>query len=155
MATVSADQAATTYPVFKPAGFGQVGFAYGVYEIASALSKDDVVNFFYLPPCRVTDGWLRADDIDTGTEALEIDVGVTGGDTDQLLNSGVITGDAVGDHLPAHAAATVMLHFNGLGSGPVAYTSETLVSGLVVAAANNGGTGTLYCGAYYIEPAVS
>lgn len=153
MATLTGTQAAASFPVYKPMGAGQVGFAKGVYEIAAALSKDDIVQLLKLPPCQVVDGFLRGDDLDTGTEALELDIG-TSSDPDQLLDSGVISGDAVGEHLPAYAtAANFMFHFNGLGSGPVAYTAETTIQATATAAAAAGGTGTLYCGVYYIEPA--
>lgn len=153
MATVTADQSATTYPVYKPMA-GAVGFAYGVYEIAAALSKADIVQFCRVPACKVIDGFLRADDLDTGAEALEFDVGhdgdgTTAADPDAFLNSGVITGDIVAE---VKAAGLVWMPFNGvLKDGPLTLVAETLIDGVVTAAATSGGTGTLYVGAYYIE----
>ena len=38
MATVSAARSSTSVPVFSPAGGGAVGFAWGVYEIASDIT---------------------------------------------------------------------------------------------------------------------
>lgn len=151
MATVLSTQAATTFPVYKPLAAGAVSFAYGVYTIASALSKDDIVGFFYLGPCKVVDGFFRADDIDTGTETFELDIG-TSSDSDLLLDSGVQSGDPVTELKPNYAgAAKIHVAFNGLHSGPVSITTETRIQGLVVAAANAGGTGDLYCGAYIVE----
>lgn len=153
MATYTADQAAASFPVYKPMGKGQLGFAFGKYEIAAALSQDDIVQMLKLPPCQIVDGFLRCDDLDTGTETLEIDVG-TSSDADQLLDSGVISGDAVVEHLPAYAtAANAMFHFNGLKDGPISVTAETTIQATITAAAAAGGTGTLYIGVYYIEPA--
>jgi hypothetical protein len=146
MATVSAARSSTSVPVFAPAGGGAVGFAWGVYEIASALSKDDIIEFCRIPPCHVIDGFLRADDIDTGTEALELDVGYSGAAT-AFLDSGVLTGDVIAGHV---SVASINAHFTGLKDGPIAITSETLVIGTVTAAANAGGTGTVYCGVYYV-----
>lgn len=148
MATVSSTQSATGVPVYRPMGKGAVGFAYGVYEIAAALAKDTIVDFFRLPVCKVVDGFLKGDDLDTGTETLEIDVGYSGATT-ALLNSGVLSGDAVAGHAPG---TQIEAHFTGCHSGPVSITAETLIIGSVTAAAAAGGTGTLYCGAYYVEP---
>lgn len=153
MATVLAAQAATTYPVYKPEG-RSVAFLYGVYEIASALSKDDIVGFCYLPACSVVEGFLRGDDLDTGAEALELDVGhngdgTTAADADAFLNSGVITGDAITDLRPA---AGIYYPFQGLlPGGPIAFVAETRVQAVATAAATSGGTGTLYCGCFVIE----
>lgn len=86
------------------------------------------------------------------TETLEIDIGITGTDTDEFLDSGVITGDAVANHVVAYAsAANFEFHLNGLKDGPSTISAETMVSGLVVGAAAAGGTGTLYLGLYHIE----
>jgi len=126
---------------------------WGVYEVASALSKNDIVDFFRLPSdSLVIDGYLQGDDLDTGIEALEIDVGVSG-DTDKFLNSGVLSGDAVTEHVPL---ASIRAHFTGTKDGPVdlagAAGDKTLVFGTVVAAATSGGTGTLFCYAEYTSP---
>lgn len=156
MATVSADRAASTQPLYDPSP-GRLGFEWGVYEIASALSKNDIVEFFRLPTCSVVDGFFRGDDIDTGAEALEIDIGHAAGaegnvsaDPDAFLNSGVITGDAITDLKPA---AGIYYPFQGLlPGGPYALTdTSTMVQGVITAAAAGGGTGTLYVGAYVIS----
>ena len=146
MATVSSAQSASTVPIYRPLGAGVLCVRWGVYEIASALSKSDIVEFFKLPPCNVIDGYLMGDDIDTGTEALEIDVGYSGA-TAALLNSGVITGDVVAGHVVTGFRA----HFDGVVGGPVAITDDTMIIGTITAAANAGGTGTLYCQAHYVE----
>jgi hypothetical protein len=150
MATVYTTEGAASYPVFQPMGQGQCGVAASCYTIASALSKNDIVTFFRLPPCSVLWGWFIATDIDTGTEAMEVDIG-TSSDTDQLLDSGVLTGDVVTDVFGAHAALGQPNYrvLNGLQAGPVAYTSETTIIGTVVAAAAGGGTGYAYLGLFY------
>lgn len=134
----------------NPGGKSVAQRSVGVYEIAAALSKNDVIKLFKIPKgARIVDFTLKADDLDTGTEALELDVGKTG-DTDALLNSGVITGDAfAAGHLPANATATTMpvhLHGNGDDLGQK-LTADTEYFATVVAAANAGGTGTViaYC----------
>lgn len=152
MATVLCTKAATTYPVPRPLGGGILACQQDTYTIASALSKNDLISFFYLPACSVVWGWLLTSDIDTGTETLEIDIGdATAGDADKFLDSGVLTGDAITDLLGAHAAlgASNYRILNGLNAGALALTVETLVQGTVVAAAHGGGTGTVYLGLLY------
>jgi hypothetical protein len=150
MATLTADRAAATFPVFAGEGGGNVKFAYGVYEISSALAQNDVVQMCKVPAgAYIVDGFIRADDLDTGTEALDIDVG-TSADTDALGNLGVWTGDAVTDLRPE---TRIYYPFNGvLKDGPLLCSSETTIQLLCNAAANAGGTGTVYCGVYYIVP---
>jgi hypothetical protein len=151
MPTYSSVQSALNAPVYKPSG-NDVAFVYGVVEASTALLKSDVLEFVRVGPCKVIDGFLRANDIDTHTtETLEIDVG-TAADPDALLDSGVLNGDPITDHYPTYAAANgIYLHLNGLNDGPVAYTSETLIQGVATAAPAGGGTGTFYLGLYTIE----
>ncbi len=148
MATYTADQAASTFPV--TAHPGHLNFAYGVYEIASALAQNDVIEMCKLPSgAKVVDGFVRADDIDTGTEALDIDVGISS-DTDAFGNLGVWTGDATTDVKPETMNA---FRFNGvLKDGPLTMSAETKVQLLCNAAANAGGTGTVFVGVYYLVP---
>jgi hypothetical protein len=122
--------------------------AYGTYEIASALSQNDVIEFCKLPKgAIVVGGWLYGDDIDTGTEAFELDIG-TAADPDMLLNSGVISGDVVAE---MKAVASISQPLQGLlaSDGPQEMTAETTIIGTVVAAANAGGTGTLSLVVHY------
>lgn len=148
MATYTADQAASTYPI--KAQPGQLNFAYGVYEVATALAATDVVQMCKIPSgALVVDGFVRADDIDTGTEALDIDVGISS-DTDAFGNLGVWTGDATTDVKPETMNS---FRFNGvLKDGPLTMSADTTVQLLCNVAANAGGTGTLYVGVYYLVP---
>lgn len=115
--------------------------AWGTYEIATALSSADTITFFTLPAgATVVGGWLMADDLDTGIETLEIDIGDSGSAT-RFLNSGVLTGDAVTGTKP-EAGILVQL-FGTLKDGPYTYTSDTNIIGTVTAAAATGGTGTI------------
>lgn len=114
---------------------------WGTREIATALTTGDTITFGEMPAgATVLTGWLYADDLDTGIETLEIDIGDSG-DTDRFLNSGVLTGDAVTGTKPE---ATIMIQMNGtLKDGPHTYTSATNIIGTVVAPAATGGTGTI------------
>ena len=126
------------------AGVEQRGpFMWATYEIATALSAADTITFFEVPEgTTVLMGWMIADDIDTGTEALEIDVGDSD-DPDRFLNSGVITGDAFAAGNVANVAGISYPLYGTLKDGPHTYTSATNVIGTITAAANAGGTGTI------------
>lgn len=151
MTTFSAAKAAADFPVFKPTGAGTVAGLMSTFEIAAALAAADIVEFGRVPACDVIEGFLRGDDIDTGTEVFDFDMGHAGNDTDTadpdaFLNSGVITGDAITELKPV---ASIYMPFS-LKDGPVALAETTMVQGVCNVAANAGGVGTLYAGVYFI-----
>lgn len=109
-------------------------------EIAAAQSSADTITFFTIPAgTTVHGGYLRGDDIDTGTETFECDIGDSSSTT-RFLNSGVLTGDAITGTKPEAGIATPL--FGTLKDGPYTYTADTDIIGTVVAA-NATGTGTL------------
>ncbi len=136
-------------------GLAALQMAWGTRELAAALSAADTVTFFALPAnTTVFGGWLIGDDIDTGTETLEIDVG-DASDTDRFLNSGVITGDAITGTKPEVGIMVPL--FGTLKDGPHTYTAATNIIGTFTAAAATGGTGTisLFLLCTYGDPRVS
>lgn len=162
MATVTSSQNAMQIP-----GHGLSGNLkawWGKYTYTAAPSANDLFNICKLPKnCLALWGFLCTDDIDTGTEALDIDVGFTangggaatfldnGGttwtnhnsgsaDDDGFVNGGVFTGDAITDLMAAGMNLRPFL----FGTGPKYFSEETQVQGKIVAAANAGGTGTVY-----------
>lgn len=145
MANVNSVQKAAK--VSQGGSAANLNVAWGTYEIATALSADDTITFFELPAgATVVGGYLMGDDLDTGIEALEIDIGDSG-DTDRFLNSGVLTGDAVTGIKPE--AGIWLPVFGTLKDGPHTYSSATDVIGTVVAAATTGGTGTITLVLFY------
>lgn len=157
MATLVADRAKTTAPVRRYTGAGVVQCAWGSYTLAANPTANDLINFCRIPAgATVIGGELRGEDIDTGTEALDIDIGwpANGGtgvgataDPDGFGNFGVITGDAVTELKPE---VSIFMPLNGtLKSGPITFDAETIVQGIVNAAANAGGTGVLWVIVYF------
>lgn len=169
MATVSTNQ----YSYAQPAGHGlhmNCKVAFGKYTYSAAPSANDLANMFKLPKnCLVVWGFMATDDIDTGTEALEIDIGFTanGGGAATLttsdgttwtnnnsgsasatafVDSGVLTGDTVTDLM----AGMNWRPFQGVKTGPMFFSEETVCQAKITAAANSGGTGTLYVCAFYV-----
>jgi len=153
MATLTAPQAAASFPVFESVGRGVLHVATGSITLATNPTAADILEFCFIPAgATIVGGYLRGDDIDTGTEALDIDIGweangVEAADTDGLGNFGVITGDAVTELKPE---VSIFLPLNGtLKSGPKTFTNKTKITGVVNAPANAGGTGVLWLTVFY------
>lgn len=150
MAAHNSDQfgAAVPRPGAGPAGDLKVLF--GTIEFASAPSASDTINLFTIPAgFTPLFGYLQGDDIDTGTETLDIDVG-TSDDADYFGNLGVLTGDAVTDIKPE---ASIWLPLGNLIriNKPTEITTDTDCIATINAAAAAGGTGTLtviMCGVF-------
>lgn len=158
MVTLTAARAASTFPVYSPAGEGSgiLCAAYGVYNLATAPSAADIIKFCKIPAGAVVlGGFLRGQDIDSGTASFDIDIGWADNGV-EAVNSlgfgdfGVLNGTAVTNYLPEGG---FMLPLNGaLATGPVSFTKETTITGTIVAAANAGGTGYLTVVVHYIVP---
>jgi hypothetical protein len=153
MATLTAAEAASTFPVFENAGRGVLHVATGSITLATNPTAADIVEFCYIPAgATIVGGYLRGDDIDTGTETFDVDIGwedngVEAADTDGLGNFGVITGDAVTAWKPE---VSIFLPLNGtLKTGPKSFTNKTKITGVVNAPANAGGTGVLWLTVFY------
>jgi hypothetical protein len=158
MATLTAKAALPGFPV---AGIGDamnVKVATGTYEFAANPTADDVVQMCKVPKGAVVfAGWLYGDDLDTGTEALDIDVGwaangTDAADPDGFGNLGVLTGDATTDVKPE---VSIWYPLGGVlrSAGPKLFSAETMLQLDVNAAANAGGTGTLTLTVlYFMDP---
>ena len=171
MATVASNQ----YTNAIPPGHGLMGnvkASWGVYTYGAAASANDLFNACKLPKnSLLLWGWMATDDIDSGTETLEIDLGFTangGGaatlatsdgttwtnansgsaSATYLIDSGVLTGDAATDH---HPAGMNFRRFQAMKTGPAFFSEETVIQAKITAAANAGGTGTVYVLCLYIQ----
>lgn len=123
-------------------GAGDMKVLFGSYNIATALSAADTVNFFTAPAgFTPLMGFLQGADIDTGTETLEIDIGISG-DTTKYLNSGVISGDIVTEIKPV-AGIWMPLAEELFTVVPTQFTVDTDIVGTITAAAQAGGTGVI------------
>lgn len=154
MATYTANEAQSYAAIAGPGMGGDLKVAVGSLELGTALAQDDVLQFCRLPAgAVVVGGHLMGDDIDTGTETLDIDIGwaangTESADPDGFGNFGVITGDAVTGIKPETGIYYPLggVLFTG---GPQKFSAETVIQGDVNAAANAGGTGTLTLVVFY------
>jgi hypothetical protein len=151
---VAATRAASGFPVFGGGSNGNLAVAWGTYAHASNLAATTLIEYCRVPRgATVIGGWWAADDLDTGTEELDIDIGwaangVDAADTDGFGNLGVLTGD-VSVHLPV---AGIWVPFQGvlLTAGPKTFAAETVLTALVNTDAASGGTGQSTMVAFYV-----
>ncbi len=158
--TLTGTRAADTFPVYTPNGAGAAAFAYGQYAIAANVEDGDIFELCKIPAGAViVGGEFWSGDIDSGTESVDIDVGwaANGGsdavydvaDPDGLVNSGVLTGDAITD-LVASGRNFRPFDMSGGAKGP--FTYETTIQAEANAASNGFVAGTIYVKVEYVVP---
>lgn len=155
--TLTAARASRTLPIPSHGLGGSVKVAYGTYLLAANVEDGDIFEMCWVPAgATVIGGWLIGEDIDTGTEALDIDVGwaANGGsatddaaDPDGFGNMGVLTGDAFGS---SEVGVTAFLGGKLRSQGFVTFTRKTLIQLEANVAANAGGTGRLTVVVFYV-----
>lgn len=158
MATFTAARAASTFPVFKPLGAGNLGVAYGTIEVAANPVASDVYEMCRLPKGAVVlEGRFYSDDLDTNaTETLDLDVGwaangVEAADPDGFGNFGVFTTDTVAGVKP-ETGYNFPLGGKLVTDGPQAFSAETIVTVNCVATAATFAAGTMTVVIYYVVP---
>lgn len=120
----------------------------GIFNITTALAQNDIIELVELPAgATVVGGYLRAVDLDTGTESLDIDIGWAANgtelaDPDGFGNLGVWTGDTNNDFPLAGVLYT---------TGPQTFTNKTKIQAVCNAAANAGGTGKIWCVVQFVK----
>lgn len=154
--TLTAVRGRSTFPVNSGFGGGVVMAAYGTIEIGAAVEDGDIFEMCRLPAgATVINGWVYADDLDTGTEALDMDIGwaangVDTADPDGFGNLGVWTGDATTDVKPE---VWNRFYFGGvLKDGPKTFGAETIIQVEANTPANAGHVGTLSVIVLYVMP---
>jgi len=140
-ATLISASGASGFPIYGRGQAGNIKIAKGSYELTDNNILGDVIQLCRVPAgATIVGGRLYAGDFDLGTETLEIDIGwaangTESADSDGLLNSGVLTGDAVTGVKP-EIGTSMPLGGVLITAGSQKFTNETIIQGTVVAAAN-------------------
>lgn len=150
--TVTADRAAANFPVAAGGVAGDAKVAWGTYDIAAATADGDIIKLCRVPRGgTVLGGWLIGEDIDTGTETWDADLGWAANgdeaaDPDGFGNFGVMSGDAVDGN-----EVGIFRHMGGVlrTDGPKTFGAETVLQLEVNAAANAGATGRVTLIVFY------
>jgi len=136
--TLTATRAEKNFPISEVGHGGSIKAAYGSYDVAANVEDGDIFEMCKVPAGAVIiGGWFRGGDMDTGTEALDMDIGwaANGGsgtydsaDPDGLANLGVLTGDVFAAGNVANVAS-YNYPFNGLLNTGVfpKFTRETMI----------------------------
>jgi hypothetical protein len=137
-------------------GGGILNVAWSTYNFTVNPTAADVVKMLKLPArSTVVGGFLYGPDIDTGTDALDIDVGwaangVESADPDGFGNMGVLNGAAITNLKPETG---IWRPLGGVlfTTGPQFFTAETDIQLAVIAAAQAGGTGRLTLVVHFVN----
>lgn len=152
--TLTAARARAGVPVPSHGLGGTLKAAWGTYDLAANVEDGDIFEMCWLPAgATVVSGILYGEDLDTGTETLDIDVGWAANgdeeaDPDGFGNLGVLTGDATAQ--TGEAGITVLLGGVLRTDGPKTFNAQTLVQLEANAPADAGGTGRLTLVVYYL-----
>jgi hypothetical protein len=159
--TLTATRGATGFPIAAYAGSGVLQCAYGTYTIAAAVEDGDIFEMCWVPAGAViVGGYFYAADLDTGTEALDMDVGwaANGGagtydtaDPDGLGNLGTLTGDAfaAGNVSPGVGLMYPLSGVLSVGTLPQ-FTKKTKIQVEANTAGNAGHTGAMSVVVWYV-----
>lgn len=161
--TLTSTRAASTFPVFQASGSGIVCAAYGTYEVAANVEDGDIFEMCKLPAGAVClGGMFYGDDLDTGGEALDMDVGwaANGGsgtydsaDPDGFGNFGTLTGDAFAAGNVSNVAGLIYPFAGNFANGDLpTFTAETTVQVEVNTAATTFAAGAISVVVYYVVP---
>jgi hypothetical protein len=164
--TLTGTRAASNFPVRTSGLADNVKVAWGTYAVAANVEDGDIFEMCKIPKnSAIIGGFFASGDLDTGTEAIDLDVGwaANGGDAtfdvagtsytnsgntadpDGLANMGVLTGDAITDLL----AAGSNLRLFPMATGPLYFSAETMIQVEANVAAATFAAGTIYVCVFY------
>jgi hypothetical protein len=167
--TLTSNQAASAVQPRKHSLSGVLHTEFGYYPVAANVEDGDIFEMCKIPPgALVVGGQFWCSDMDTGTEALDMDCGwadnggasatitVADGttytnmsagaaDPDGFVNAGVLTGDAITDLL----ASGNLRPFN-MAAGPVYFSEETTIQVEANVAAATFAAGTMFVRVDYL-----
>lgn len=155
MATFTSTQVASGRAHKPLIGDPGVITAYGMVNIEANPADGDIYQMVRVPKgATVVGGYLQAVDLDTGTEALDMDIGwaangTDAADPDGFGNLGVLTGDAITGIKPE---AGLFYPLGGVlfSAGPKTFAEETIVQVEANVAANADGTGKMWIVIHYV-----
>ena len=158
MATLTATRAATTFPNAGTGPSGNLKVAYGQYSFTdTGVGASDVIEMCKVPAgAIVLGGYVMSGDLDTGAEALDIDVGWSAtddevADPDGFGNFGLWTGDVVTSIIPV-AGNWKPLQGVLLTAGPKTFSADATLILTVNADSTTPASGELTMVAFYVYP---
>lgn len=160
MATTTNAKARSTASVAgqPAAGAGVLQCLYVKQAIAANPTAADIFELGWLPKGAIpVGGYFSCTDMDTGTETLDIDIGIAANgvdvaDPDFFCNSGILSGDAITDFALTNAANIRVF----TGPFPVEQLgAKTKVQAVVNTAAATFAAGTMVVVVYFLMPGLA
>lgn len=160
--TLTSTRAASTFPVAQSHTAGNLMVAYGTYEIAANVEDGDIFEMCKIPAgATIVGGYFYGDDLDTGAEALDLDVGwaANGGsgtydsaDPDGLGNLGTLTGDAFAAGNVSPVVGLIYPFSGHFANGDLpTFTAETTIQVEANAAATTFAAGAISVVVFYVN----
>jgi hypothetical protein len=151
--TLTATRAAAAFPVTAFFGAGVVQCAWGTIAVGATVEDGDIFEMCKVPAgATIIGGYLHMEDIDDGTEALDLMLGWAANGTDAadpngLILAGVKTGD-ISVHLDV---ASTFMPFGGvlLSAGPKTLAAETTIQVEANTPSNSFAAGQMTVYVYY------
>lgn len=157
--TLTATRAADTFPVFNASGAGISCTAWGTYAVAANVEDGDIFEMCKVPAgATITGGYILCEDMDTGTEALDLMVGWAANGSDAADPNGLslahtYTGDITAGEAHIDKVGT-MLFFGGVitAAGPKTLVNETTIQVEANTAAATFAAGQMTVVVWYTSP---
>jgi hypothetical protein len=151
--TLTATRAAESFPVAKGHSGGTLHVAWGTYAVAAAVEAGDIFEMCKVPAgATIMGGYLQCEDLDTGTEALDMMVGWAANGTDAADPNGLMLAHVFSGDISVHLdVASSLVFFGGVmtGAGPKTLAAETTIQVEVNTAANVFAAGQVTLVVYY------
>ena len=154
--TFTATRGAATFPVAQSHIAGTLCRAWGTIALSTNVVDGDIWQMCWVPKgATITGGYIHMEDIDTGTEVVDLMVGWAANGTDVadpngLLLAHVFTGD-ISVHLDV---ASSLVFFGGVltGAGPKTMAAKTLIQVEANTAADTFAAGQMSVYVDYLSP---
>jgi len=154
------DRAVESFPVADNHSAGMCMVAYGSYEVTTNPAAADTYELCKLPRgATIVGGMFYCDDLDTGSEVMDLDVGwkANGGsgtydsvDADGLANLGVLLGDVAAPNLATAVGLVYNLAGPIFGNGDFPnFSRETVIQVTATVPANSFTAGAMSVVVYY------
>jgi hypothetical protein len=129
--TLTATRAASTFPATAFFGAGVLQVAWGTYAVAATVEDGDIFEMCKVPAgATVIGGYIQAQELDTGTEVLDLMVGWAANGTDAADPNGLLLAHVFSGDISVHLDAVgSRVFFGGVitTTGPKTFAKDTII----------------------------
>jgi hypothetical protein len=129
--TLTATRAASSFPATAYSAAGVLQVAWGTYALAATVEDGDIFEMCKVPKgATIIGGYIQMEDLDTGTEVLDMMVGWAANGTDAADPNGLLLAHVFSGDISVHLdVASSLVFFGGTltGAGPKTLGAETMI----------------------------